>query len=70
MTSQNPTKPDVKILTIAQDDDAQSAVEQPEVKDELTDEEIASVAGGNTGTSGGLIKGSGFKSGQGTYYPG
>jgi hypothetical protein len=69
MTSQNPTNPDVKILTVAQDDEAQADVAQPEVKNELTDEEIASVAGGNTGTSGGLVTGTGFKSGKGTYYP-
>jgi hypothetical protein len=71
MTSQNPTKPDVEILTIAQDD-AQAAIEQGGIKSELSDEELASVAGGNTGTTKtGLPSSGGFKSGPGgnTYSP-
>jgi hypothetical protein len=42
MTSQNPTKS----LTPVKDDAEQTATEQPEVKKELTDDEIAAVAGG------------------------
>ena len=42
MTSQNPTKP----LTPIQDDAEQTASERPEVKKELSDDEIAAVAGG------------------------
>jgi mono/diheme cytochrome c family protein len=57
MTSQNPTKTDAETLTTPEKDDAQAAVEQPGVKQELTDEQIAAVAGGvlvkggNTGGS-------------------
>jgi biopolymer transport protein ExbD len=46
MTSQTPTKTDAKPLTISQDDEAQTSVESPEVEKELTEEQIASVAGG------------------------
>jgi len=60
MTSLNPTKTDAETLTTPEKDDAQAAVEQPEVKQELTDEQIAAVAGGavksgsfNTGGSSG-----------------
>jgi bacteriocin-like protein len=52
MSNQNPTKSDTKDLTIAQDDSAEKAGEQPEIKKELTDEELASVAGGHTGALG------------------
>jgi hypothetical protein len=49
MTSQNPTKTDSETSTILRDDAEQATSEQPEVKKELDDEEIASVAGGHTG---------------------
>ncbi len=46
MSNQNPTKNDTIDRTIAQDDAAEKAGEQPEVKKELTDEELAAVNGG------------------------
>ncbi|MGP0069619.1 MAG: hypothetical protein ACLQGP_39215 [Isosphaeraceae bacterium] len=49
MTNQNPTKTDAKTPTIVRDDEAQPANEQPEVKKELSDKEISTVAGGHTG---------------------
>jgi hypothetical protein len=46
MTSQNPTNADAKTSTTPRNDDAPTAGERPEVNRELTDDEIASVAGG------------------------
>jgi hypothetical protein len=46
MTSQNPTRKDAKPLTNPNDDVAPKAAEPSEIKRELTDEEIAAVAGG------------------------
>ena len=46
MTSQNQTGKDAKTLTTPKDDAAVKAAEPSEVKRELTDEQIAAVAGG------------------------
>jgi hypothetical protein len=48
MASENATEKDAKTLTTPQDDDAPKAAKPPEDKRELTDDEIAAVAGGVT----------------------
>jgi hypothetical protein len=46
MTSQNQTEQDTKTPTTPKDDPVQKPAEPPENQRELTDEEIAAVAGG------------------------
>jgi hypothetical protein len=46
MTSQNQSGKDAKTLNTPKDDTAPKATETPEVTRELTDDEIAAVAGG------------------------
>jgi hypothetical protein len=51
MTSQNPTEKDPKSLTTPPSDAAAKDAEPSESKRELTDEEIAAVAGGVSNSS-------------------
>lgn len=55
MTTQNQFEKDAKVSTTLKDD----AVDSSEIKKELTDEEIASVAGGVSSLSGSSSSGSG-----------
>jgi hypothetical protein len=62
MTSQNPTKTDAETLSTPEKDDARAPAEQPEVKQELTDEQIAAVSGGV------LVKGENTSGSSGSSY--
>jgi hypothetical protein len=55
MTTQNQFEKDAKVSTTLKDD----AIDSSEIKKELTDEEIASVAGGATSVSGSSPSGPG-----------
>lgn len=49
MAIQNTTDTNTEPLTSFQDDEASTAAGQPELKEELSDDEIAAVAAGHTG---------------------